>query len=128
MIRLLFALSLVAALSSTALADDFYEGYVCEVRNVPLENYDPTPDNAGFGRINFSIRPNADCTGTFTVLWICSLDAPNTGDCVGSTRRFTRPEMQSMYAALTNAIGNGLRASTYTPPGRMSIQVLHIKR
>jgi hypothetical protein len=128
MTRLLFALSILIGSSSTVLADDFYEGYVCEVRMQPLENYDATPDNAGMGRINFSVRPNSDCTGTLTVLWACSLDAPSTGDCVGSTRRFTCPEMQSIYGTLTNAVATGLRAAAYTPAGRASIQVLHIKQ
>jgi hypothetical protein len=127
MIRLLMALSILTALSSTAIADDFYEGYVCEVRLFGLETYDSTPDSEGVGRVNFSIRPNADCTGTFTVLWVCSVDAPSGGDCI-TGRRFTRPEMRSMYAALTNAVGTGLRAAATTPTGRTSISVLHIKR
>lgn len=127
MIRLLMALSILAALSTTAAADDSYEGYVCEVRLLGLETYDATPDSEGVGRMNFSIRPNADCTGTFTVLWLCSVDAPTGGDCI-TGRRFTRPEMRAMYAALTNAVGSGLRATATTPAGRTSVNVLHIKR
>lgn len=128
MTRLLLVFATLAVLSPSAFGDDFYEGYVCEVRLVPLETYNVVaPDPAGIGRMNFSVRPNADCTGTFSVLWVCSVDAPAGGDCP-TGKKFTRTEMQSMYGALTNAIGTGLRAAAYTATGRTAISILHIKR